>query len=72
MKFNISHIVRVKLTERGRRILAEMTFPHAVEEDSEGFSEWQLWVLMETFGPHIHLGSDLCFETEIDIIEGQA
>lgn len=38
------------------------------KEDASGWSKWQLWSLMEAFGPHIHLGSENCFETTIEMI----
>ena len=37
------------------------------KEDSDGWSEWQLWDLMSLYGPHITLGAALPFETTIEI-----
>jgi hypothetical protein len=37
------------------------------KEDAHGWSEWQLWALMEAFGEHTGLGCRLAFETEIEI-----
>lgn len=80
MKFNVNEYVRVKLTERGRQILLDeaaefrrehpqVKSPHSLpKEDEEGWSKWQMWSLMQHFGPHIHLGFDPPFETEIDIL----
>jgi hypothetical protein len=68
MKFNINENVRVRLTESGRRILLESgrSIPR---EDLNGWSEWQLWVLMEAFGPHLHIGVlPTPFETEIELV----
>jgi hypothetical protein len=78
MKININTSVRVKLTDEGRRIhraqhdklYAFVPNPYtyrAPPEDSDGWSTWQLWVLMNTFGPKLHNGCKMPFETEIDI-----
>ena len=80
MEFNINDTVRVKLTDHGREVHASdrASFYLALgieippytppKEDAEGWSEWQLWVLMEAFGPHTHLGSKNCFETTITLL----
>jgi len=85
MMFNINQKVKVKLRENGLRILKEQhenlqrDFPsakigdfHPPEQDTNGWSEWQLWVLMETFGPYIHIGMGGPFETEIEILENSS
>lgn len=82
MLFNINGTVRVKLTEHGRQVLkrnheeswAAVKHPsppeyHPPAEDLCGWSNWQMWRLMEEFGPHIRMGADNCFELEIDIVE---
>jgi hypothetical protein len=86
MKFNLNYKVRIKLNDRGREILREQhdeLYKIFVErgvkkpeyrpktEDADGWSEWQLWDVMGTFGAYISLGSLPPFETEIDIPEGQ-
>lgn len=40
------------------------------QEDSDGWSKWQLWELMSALGGHmlIGMGAPLTFETEIEII----
>lgn len=80
VKFNVNDSVRVKLTDLGRSIhhghyaelverLGNMPYVYRpVEEDSAGWSTWQLWVLMECFGQHLHNGCVLPFETEIEFI----
>jgi hypothetical protein len=77
--FNVNDKVRVRLTARGREILRQQREelyrgigkkppPHAgPKEDADGWSEWQLWELMDAFGHHVHLGCDVPFETTIDI-----
>ncbi len=80
MKFNINNYVRVKLTDRGRenhRKNHDELFAGWSEkpeyrppvEDAEGWSKWQMWSLMADFGPHISIGMNPPFETEIEIIE---
>lgn len=86
VRFNVNNYVRVRLTETGRRVHREgheelmRSFPKAhedirryrpPEEDSDGWSRWQLWALMAEFGPHTSLGSDPCFETEIELEAGR-
>lgn len=79
MKFNLNGYVRVKLTNRGREILRQQHAAFAkkwpkVKEfipipEIDGWSRWQMWVLMETFGPHVHVGRDNPFKTIIEIEE---
>lgn len=82
MKFNVNHMVKVKLTEQGRRHIRtnhELLYHNwrvpppypTIEEDADGWSKWQLWRLMQEFGRYITMGFDAPFETEIEIIEGQ-
>ena len=82
MEFNINHYVKVKLTERGRKILKEqheefvraspgisenMKIYKPQKEDDEGWSTWQMWDLMSTLGQHWYMGSIPPFETVIII-----
>lgn len=39
------------------------------KEDKDGWSKWQMWDLMANFGPHIRLGGQVPFETEIEILD---
>lgn len=86
IRFNINEYFRVKLTPRGKAIhraehdALNARFPsanleyHEPEEDSDGWSKWQAWSLMQTFGPHISMGFDPPFETTIEVlvnIQGQ-
>jgi len=48
-ELNINSNVKIKMTKLGREYLSEMGLPF--EEDEEGWSIWQLWDVMETFGP---------------------
>jgi hypothetical protein len=76
VKFNINDYVRVrlsnggKLTHRRQHDELRKQFPSIgkyvpPKVDSDGYSRWQLWSLMQTFGPAISLGSEPPFETEI-------
>ena len=83
MKLNVNDKVRARLTDLGRKTLAVLRaktnedfaarFPNATlrlslavpEED--GWSWWQLWELMATFGEFCGNGMPLMFETEIEI-----
>lgn len=69
MKFNINHYVRVKLTDYGKEILKKNDLEFLHKPDEDGFSKWQLWVLMETFGKYTHLGYELPFGANIEILE---
>lgn len=78
--FNINDYVKVKLTEKGKYIYYHQFDdinqnirkvggkPLSVIElkyDNEGYTEFQLWRLMEIFGEHLYNGCDLPFETTI-------
>lgn len=77
MEFNINDKVRVKLTDHGRKVLEsdhnkfwkkvgkEVMYIPPVE-DSDGWSSWQLWNLMQELGPHIYIGCEIPFETTIE------
>lgn len=80
MKFNINDKVRVKLTPMGLAIhranhykLYEKYPPNSVpiyvppEQNSDGWSTWQLWDLMREFGQHLRNGADVPFEPEIEL-----
>ena len=82
MNFNINDKVRVKLTASGREALARQ---HAEfwastgrpapydytppKEDHEGWSEWQLWALMQDLGHLLRPGFlEQPFETTIQLV----
>lgn len=65
---NFNDRVLVRLTEHGHRILEERheemrqklpSYPTYVprKTDADGQVSFQIWDLMNTFGPHMHLGS---------------
>ena len=73
--FNINEKIRLKLNDKGReihrqhyeaiskRLSIEYTGP---EVDADGWSEMQLWEVMELFGPHIHMGCVVPFEATVE------
>lgn len=71
---NINDYVYVRLTQRGRDILRANhdMLPTISEyvppvEDSQGWSKWQLWVLMQELGIHVKLGFETPFEPLIRV-----
>jgi hypothetical protein len=84
MRFNINNYIRVQLTDRGREIHHERwlrtlgteelreRYPYrAPDEDSDGWSRWQAWDFMATFGPHLGVGMNNPASPEI-IIETES
>ena len=80
IEYNLNQMVRIRLTDFGRecmrrnhdRLYANHKNPPdplPVKEDADGWSEWQLWCVMEEFGPYIHNGMNNPFETTIRLIE---
>jgi len=78
MQFNVNDTVHIKLTDVGKQILKDRydedikQYPHQspfrpIDEDSNGFSRWQLWQVMQAFGEHIYSQCDLPFEIVIKI-----
>ncbi|GIO83483.1 hypothetical protein J25TS5_04150 [Paenibacillus faecis] len=84
-KVNINDIVKVKLTEHGKKIEREKNeklnelisaFGGQVSEykpsvDEDGYTTYQLWSLFGTFGSHMGLTQELPFETEIIITKAK-
>ena len=77
---NINESVTIKLNETGMEILRaehadlKSAFPSLhdfveIEADEDGLypKKMQLWSVMRTFGPHISLGTNPPFSTEIEI-----
>lgn len=69
--FNVNNYVWVKLNDEGRRVFNSDQAKHPeryrlkLEEDGEGWSRWQLWELMRTFGHRMFNGCQVPFETTI-------
>jgi hypothetical protein len=79
-KLSMNDRVFVKLTEHGRQLMLQnyTTFwagrvaPYKFklpQEDEDGWSRWQLWMLMEEFGQHIHIGMRNPFDLTICLEE---
>lgn len=83
IRFNLNDNVKVKLNEYGHQIHKQwhadfldllrpeyrMNHPYRPPtEDEEGYSSWQLWSLMQIFGPHIELGRFPPFSTEMILV----
>lgn len=82
VRFNINDCVRVKLSDFGRGILykqhAELVkfvfdrnpnaqpIPFEINEDEQGWSQWQLWALMAKFGPYISMVTPAPFASDIE------
>lgn len=74
---NLNDSVRFKLNDAGRKIYADWQAGFGgkagpKKEDDEGYSRWQLWEVMQVFGPHMEMGFSLPFETAFFQIERQA
>lgn len=67
VKINLNDKVRVKLTDHGRAV-CQKHWGEPPKEDADGWSTWQLWVLMQEFGQHMYLGCPSPFE-DIEVIE---
>jgi len=71
MKINMNDKVKVKLSEKGLRLLRlkfidyPELFKSYTKVDENGYSEFQLWKLMSFFGEHIGNGCEIPFETDI-------
>lgn len=77
IEFNMNQYVRVRLTEYGRslhrqdydefvRRFGKPPFKYKPPvEDADGWSEWQLWQLMNIFGQHVQMGFRVPFETNM-------
>lgn len=82
IEFHMNDKVRVRLTNRGRKVHREnyrklmASYPPELslnyqppEEDAEGWSEWQMWELMQQFGEHTCMGLEPLFDMTIWIEE---
>jgi hypothetical protein len=80
MIFNINDSVKVKLNAQGVAIIEALHNEiykmvksprpfHLPMVDEEGYTRFQLWDLMEIFGPHVGLGRICPFDTNIMIPE---
>jgi hypothetical protein len=78
IELNINEYIKVKLTDFGKRMLEQDhikfftslgildKYPYTPpEEDSNGYSKFQLWELMRNFGKYMRNGGELPFQTVI-------
>ncbi|RYI30554.1 hypothetical protein EVU96_09060 [Bacillus infantis] len=69
MKLNINQQVKVKLNEKGKELLFNHYDEFVLQLDQDGYYKIQLWKLMQVFGNHLHMGKELPFEAEIEVVE---
>lgn len=80
VKFNFNDTIKVKLTEVGVSILKQQhdelngyiqerggkgLGPYEVKVDEEGYSSFQFWSLIETFGEHVGVTKEQPFQADI-------
>jgi hypothetical protein len=85
-KVNFNEQVKVKLTDFGISILKERRNElnkqiekrggkgfgeYEVRKDKDGYTNFQLWDLMNTFGNNMTLASKMCFDADIIITNGE-
>jgi len=70
MKINLNDKIKVKLTQHGQDIYyqqyselnnfyhKEISEPRYAQKDSDGYSTFQLWNFINTFGSYIGMGKD--------------
>ena len=75
--FNLNEHVKVKLTDYGRKVHMEDHYNFWLDrnlpvqkyipprEDKDGWSSWQMWSLMESFGKYVGLGTKNVFDLGI-------
>lgn len=76
---NLNDEVHVRLTDYGRnkhrenheKFWASTNHPkppiYKAPNETDGWSKWQLWHLIEQFGPHISMGRQNCFDLKIRV-----
>ena len=74
MKINLNQTVKVRLNDYGKQAHAENCVKlsariGARKPDVGGWTTWQLWELMEEFGPHIHIGMTIPFVDNEILVE---
>jgi hypothetical protein len=64
---NLNDYVWVRLTPRGRDLLHK-TPQRWVPDETDGWSKWQLWDLMNAFGTHLMIGFNVPFDPFIRLV----
>lgn len=74
--FNLNYYTKVKLSELGKKLLHSQHVEllgktnieyREPEVDSEGYTKFQMWNLINKFGKHLHMGYELPFDVNIKI-----
>ena len=76
-KTNLNLYIKVKLNDYGKKIhhddwkdiCEETGTPYKLEVDGEGYSSFQIYEFMNTFGEHAHMGAEPFLETNDVLIE---
>ena len=84
VRFNINDEIKVKLTDKGRELLAKKIaegnsiaklpadfIPSCYQEDNEGYIHPQLWEFMAIFGTHFFNGGPCYIENNEIIFEAK-
>jgi hypothetical protein len=58
---NINDVVLVALTPHGFKIAESVSAPELSSVNDLGQTRWQLWCLMQTFGPYLYNGATQVF-----------
>lgn len=70
IELNINDTVKVKLTAHGKALAIKAGYDNRVLTiDKDGYSSWQLWVLMSVLGEHLYNGATNAIESNIIRIE---
>lgn len=64
MKIDVNDFVFIRITPKGRELYDD-NGRHP--EDADGWSTWQLWEVMQAFGPFLYKGAPPPFETRMRI-----
>ena len=76
--FNINNFIKVKLTEEGQKVVQEdyeywhSIYPYIVPkyvEDSDGYTQFQMWKFMNLFGFKFRNGGPCYIEGNVMLLE---
>lgn len=64
MKININENINVRLTPQGQELIRKhyATYNVTWHPNADGWYKFQLWDLMNIFGPHLYAGCRVPFE----------
>ncbi len=68
MQFNLNDNVTIRLTALGLTLVDKHKL--TLEPDKDGYITTQLWTVMQELGEYCQMGSNLPFETGIELIDG--